>query len=283
MLDETERSLARGSVYALRVAERYEIDNDAVIPIGRPENDRGITYLPLAYPELPTEFAKLKDADDATVLAFVQKWGLPGYPQLRDRDWPDPRVSHRGRIVPWGDPIDWIRSHAGTVQLLLDVLDYERIAKGSGRSDVLMEGLVTVVRPSEESGALAGYEFMVGSETEPRFQMLLGGSPEEIVENILSTVTYPNLKYLGRTLVLEENGKRVWSTTFPCLLSAIYSLLADAAAGERAYIRCAACGTFFLQTDLRQRYCPKSNSSESLCALKARQTKLRSKKKEDKE
>ena len=280
MHEEMDRSIARGSAHKWWVAEKYRIRDGAIIPIGEP-NERWKDYAPFAYPELPTALSKLKDGDEKRVLGFVHKWGLLGYGSLLLDDTPDPYEALKRRAGDGRDTIEWIRKHAMTVDMILYLLDRRRISRENSKPDIIWDAIKDVMRPYATTGALAGVLYAQGSFDELKTHFVMGdpNKPEEILARLLKAVIEPNIQYLRDSLLVEDDGSIVRSKSFPALLSVIYSHLADAATGERTYVKCRyeRCGNYFLQTEPRQRYCPDLPGKESLCSLRARRRRFRSK------
>src|SRR5688572_14569075 len=108
---ENERAMFSGF---RAVRERYEIAPGGVV-IGGGGIRRWIAAI--ARPELPQMVAKLETADEPGLLAFYEKYGSLGFmalsldPADHFYTWPD------GKRTMGGDPVDWIRGHARTVQL----------------------------------------------------------------------------------------------------------------------------------------------------------------------
>ena len=99
-----------------------------------------------------------------------------------------------------------------------------------------------------------------------------------LADIIIQEVINRNIDFMPMKLVMPVFGKLVRSYVFDCLLTAIYSFLADAAVGHLEYVGCAYCGSYFQRTDKRQRYCPPQfGSLVSLCSV--RQRKLNQRKK----
>jgi hypothetical protein len=251
-------------------------------------------YAPFGHPELPPQFSKLKCGEEKAVLDFVRRWGLLGRNQLATffdfRDKPDEAHRHSK------ETIDWIVYHACTVEMLLFLLNCRHESREKKDSKILWDGLMEVMRRAvlasirrhpktptplaDKDKRLAGVEYAVGSSEDLKTYYVMGNpeNPEEIVGRLLKAVIEPNIAYLRESLVVEEGGEIRRSKTVPALLPVIYSHLADAAVGEREYLKCQyeRCGNYFSQKDPRQCYCPHPVDSkyESLCSLKARKHRL---------
>jgi hypothetical protein len=294
MINELEqvKSLQRGSAHLWRVALHYVIRGGAVtiqpsekvlhwlnkVPefpalpsiMHQKPKEEFKDIAPFAHPELPTEFCRLKSGDKNAVLAFVHEYGMLGRNQLSILDFPADRYeAHRHSR----ETMSWIQNHAKTVEMLLYFIDLLNRKPG-----VLGKGLKKI------ASRLFGVEYAVGSLEKPQFfpvfYPIKGGNPKEIVCQLLKAVIEPNIKYLGESLVVEDDETIIRSKSFPALLPVIYSHLADAAVGERIYVKCQykPCGNYFQQTDRRQRYCPDTVNSkndrsknESLCSHRDRQ------------
>ena len=302
--DKIQQSERRGSVHYIEVADQYVIVDDVIVPNKGPEapdypewpampekwmeseqkNDN--SFLPFAETRLPLEMAKLANQDNQAILAFVGKRGLLGHQRLVDEDIADHHEALLYKAKHGGDPIDWVRHHAGTVKMVLGILESRQRSLEMGNPDILWQRLLESCWPYAGPGSLVGCQYSVGWHIEQQ-SFFLGGdrsTADEVAARLLVSILRPNIKYLELSLIAQEDGGVLRSISFPCLLPVIYSLLADAAVGDRLYVKCAGCGDFFLQEDKRQRYCrhpTDPEGSESLCALKARQTRFQSKRKRE--
>lgn len=289
MEKEIEQSRGRGSLQKWWVAEDYRIVDGVVIPVGLPDN-RWQSYMPFAYPELPAELCKLAKGDEDAILKFVRRRGLLGYTNLAASDSDlyetpmaanlKPQMLHYVRLG--GDPIHWIRSHARTVEVVLYLLNSRRESRENYDPEILSSGLEAVWQQFARRETPAHIDYAVGSFFHLESYGIKGDvkKPEEILAAFLREVLQANINYLGEFLLIQDSKQYdhclcniVRSKSFPALLPVIYSHLADAAVGDRTYVRCAFCSNYFPQADLRQRYCPHpiNPKNESLCSLKARQ------------
>jgi hypothetical protein len=240
-------------------------------------------YYPIAHPELVSALANLTNGDEQLVLDFANEWGHLGSAEPGSPDWPS-----------GADPLPWIWAHAETIRRVLQLINL--IANGSGsKLEDYLDSIAMPYRPVIENSRYTRYEIVPDRYLEGLVEYLdtqvldiweptpksplPQKSPQEVGREIVTEVINHHLAGVGTGLsYLYGNGdgfERNWS--FSNLLTAVYWHISNAATGTTQYRQCVGCGRFFdLKHGLR-RYCPPDYGGESLCSLKARQTKWRNK------
>jgi hypothetical protein len=105
-----------------------------------------------------------------------------------------------------------------------------------------------------------------------------GVTPDAFVGGMVEDYLVINLAGVRRRIVYTGPGqlRSVWGGD--TLLESIYALVADAVSGGRL-AQCQACGAVFVQTDARQKNCPKrEGQAKSACMNRTRMRKYRRKK-----
>ncbi len=302
-LVDLENSIQKGTNQWWWVAKGYQVIDNAAVPIDTHENNLRF-YYPAIHSELPGEFANIEEGNEKSVMDFVHNWGLLGYGNLLAEDsgsdavrktWQSTRIDQYRRLLRDlaieslkrrgrhnGDPITWIWLHAKTIRMVLDLLDSRRKAEEQAQPEKYLRNAIQEASfPYQGPKGAYCISFAQGSFQEPKDYFISDldqkEKPEKIVGLILTAILEPNLQYLRYSLVTHEDGSIERICNFPALLSIIYYLLADAAAGERTYIRCQYCLKYIPRTHLNQLYCPHPDNPkcESLCSLKARQRDLK--------
>ena len=107
------------------------------------------------------------------------------------------------------------------------------------------------------------------------------------VQRLCDKIISENIKGIRRTLEMGEDGKVRSRYRFSSLIEMVYWRLADDRAGGGHVHQCGydRCRALFIQTDPRQRFCPKGpDEKESRCSMRHRMQMLRrDSKKRDKE
>ncbi len=296
-----DAALGRGSIKPWMVAADYVIEDGRLVPTGDPA--RVTSYYPFAFPEILTEFTKLTEGDESKVLDFARKWGALRFPSTHE--------SARPGKDSVGDPLDRIWKHASQVDRVISLIDHRRNERDESLRESLSDFLVDgteddifefefAVATGENRRVLQTFTnegselHLVQPDQISSFKNALGSPSTVHLLNLDSTCIPPkfrsergkvrilasiiiqevinrNIDFLPMKLVMPEFDRLVRSYIYESLLAAIYSFLADAAFGERTYVRCAFCGNYLQQTDKRQRYCPPVLiGSESLCSVRSR-------------
>ena len=252
-------------------------------------------------PAVVHESARLLDAGDAEYLAFVERWGLLGYETYRegaDEDWrrhlPEPPQNPDSLPYWHADPMPWLRAHVRGVRFALelrqrigDPADLRRYMEASAppRMRSIIGG------PQEYGGSPVEYtehgrfvEVGVG----PNVREVGIGIGIEIADPVAAVpyflqymLSADNLGPIRHRVRFRDSGWEIIREP-TCLLAGIYYRLAEAIEGpvDRRFVRCEYCGTPFLRTDRRQRFCPPPRSgpyaaTESACGLAKRQREWR--------
>jgi hypothetical protein len=277
MSTDLERSWSRASLDTWWVAKRYQVDDGAVTAADR-DNKEWHTYHPFGVDNLPVEFAKLKDGDEAQILEFVNHRGLLGYDYLKDYEM---LGSGQADDFEARDPVAWIHAHAKTVDMVLGLLDSKRRSQQKGDPSILADALIGQLVYEEMEGLkikLPVIPYASGARNYRQHAVLRewdSDRPEVALAELLGDILEPNLDYLKRSHFIDD-GVILRSFSFPSLLPVIYSHVDDAATGSKDYVQCEGCGNFFEQTHKSQRYCPHPNNPddlESRCAIRGRNQK----------
>ena len=245
------------------------------------------TYLPMARPELPAEFAKAATGKESDVLAFVGTYGLLGYELevlgtrlIQLVGAPEPEPDPKGD----GDPLTWILAHAKTVQLVLELLgllDVDEHARGNAASSFL-ESLKVQDGDYETINYLAARRGCFYPTQHMRPTTAAEGH-RVLALNIVADVLNENSAGgVSRELLVEpqEDGQQGFTAmfTFRNLLDCVYWHLADAASGGWVR-RCGnpECGAFFVTKSARVKYCPPpmGHLGVSPCMNRCKQRKYR--------
>lgn len=251
-----------------RVAEDYVIQDRWLKEQGKDAR----LYFPAAHKELPSELAKLHEGDEKAVLDFARTYGALGY-----------RCLVKDHTLPNGDPLTWIWAHAGTVRLCLRLLEglQDKDTNHIPNRDHLDNVLREIASPQWGQDAPKARIAAGGKIGEAYWGLApqSRGEFEDLAATIFKDIVNKNLIGLSPRLVFNEqtnSWRQVFS--FQALIQMVYWHLANYAAGGRLK-RCEAegCGSLFLQTDGRQRFCPPrlDAQAESPCAVRQRQRNLR--------
>ncbi len=291
---EGKRFLSAQRVYAEYEVYDYMPGRKVLAPSreGREIHD----YNPFILPGVVSAVARLQPGNERQAIAFAKRWGLLGFADI---------LRHLGitTFLPDGDPLDWIWAHAEGIRTVLEL----RRLVVSGNSNAIMEFVdgLRISREPIQAWLTARFPWLTGKLNLPSslydlrllnegtgLVLLLQGQrqyiaptpltlgtdedPRLLAQRILLTIVNPNLRGVSRQLrELPPPTTREISYSFDSLVSVVYWHLADLVGGGKIQ-ECLDCGTPFVQTDKRQRYCPPSpGSRESLCAMKFRQRKRR--------
>jgi hypothetical protein len=278
-------ALRRGSTSTLHVSGKYEIQDDWIRPVIGPASDTGPTWLyyPILYPSLPFELAKLKDADDQHLVDFVSRWGLPGLRGLMNPDHLQfaemnavllgssrcqmtadySKAMSEAGLDQEGDPVQWIRDHARSIDLILDAVEAIRNPADRNRPVAL-----------RNLGTSRNGSCWVNLAIRDRcFDMPW---PIDDVNAIdLSLAASLNINVAGVQKIIYGGTitqvDRSPGFTFHSLIEFAYWHLIESIsdADQHSIIRCEdpTCGAWFARTDPRQRYCPKAPGRKKSACL----------------
>jgi hypothetical protein len=250
-----------------QVASKYWIENGRVMEGGNPQKVR--TYLVNAFPELAGRLADLADGNDKAVLAFCGEFGRLGYDKMTLNDEPGEA----------GEPVSWIKAHATTVKMLLEVIHLPEENTGEYFADYVRSHLVMLEDfESNEVGTfllvpglgLALHAAWEGSR-DGAYHPLIGplDTKEQILDNLVALVLQDNCRGL-RAFPIRAG----WVRAHDSLLAGIYGHLAEVMIGNLVYYKCAYrnCGKWNPITTegsgSRPRYCPTKGQRNSHCARK---------------
>lgn len=267
-----------GLPIAWEVFPKYTIDGDRVFPVGiknkearaQQPRDAGINfadvllYAPAERPELPSEIAKLKRGDEASVIRFAERYGLLGYSHLA------PFAPNS----PYGDPPSWVWRHAETLDLCLSLKEF----LDDDDTDGIEGRLRAYPRLWKSSVHLSpiipfGVRDKIYKST---FHPAPASSWEEALRNlaalILRKIVNDNIAALHQVIGWSPGDKSFRQHLgATALIEVAYWHVANALLGG-VLKKCelSECGRLFIQTDRRQRYCPTGTKDESPCARRDR-------------
>ncbi len=245
-------------------------------------------YYPLEVPSLPNALAKI-DHKEAAV-AFVQKYGLLGYSGLGQ----DPIHLETSKYRPYeGDPLSWFLAQASTVRFVLNLIVMLQNNDERALNDWIMAQAVSipfkVFDPSAPKEVRIPAHVLAEGQEVVHMHYSEEGPPCETynfgIDWALSLIAFlVNVNTYGfrRRLVHYYTKKRlVPGLSARALIEAIWYMVGQAALSlpksKLPVIRlCEECGTPFLVTDRRQRFCPGDGFSRgSLCGARYRMRRSR--------
>jgi hypothetical protein len=263
---ESERLMFSGE---WAIHEAYDIAPGGVV-IGR--GDRRAWLAPIEHPELPQMVAKLETADDAGTRTFYETYGSLGFLNLTTdwrvhlHTWPD------GTRTMGGDPLWWVRAHARTVRLCLELSEalqrkhtasLERLLADPHRGYAVRDRL-------ERVSAASFLRLSHRSMRDAEFQKL---SIPLRAQMLRVSLIERNITGIHRSWKVENEWAVHPRFRFAAPIEGVYWHLADVIDGGRV-ARCKrpGCGAFFIQTHRNQEYCaPRYLQRESPCAIWDRQ------------
>jgi len=279
---------------------------DGVVRPGKTVGDYVIgsgRYDPFSHSNLPNALAKVQD--EADVVNFVQSYGLLGYsPRLLFG--PKPRELAQLYDAMKGDPVDWVLAHARTVRfalrllhalqypgdgLLLDVLQ-EEWRPFEGPPDLDDPEVTRGFAALEKGGIVGRFGVALGAETTMLVPVTVlpehAGRPEAtraVAQELLVLMVSSNTVGVTQSLTVR-NGTFGVQRRATSLIEVIWYHVGEMAliqqhaqtTGEdngKAIRTCEECGSPFLVTDQRERFCPSPFGGPSLCASRNRQRRYR--------
>jgi len=160
----------------------------------------------------------------------------------------DDLIEEQGLSAIWAEPVEWIEAHRAGVSWCLRagaVLSMpSETRRESNERDQRCDEIRLALPLEMGFGNTISVSLSAGSKFDP-------------VKRLGKTLEFALIRNLGgvrRWPEFRDGGLRTtWGAM--ALIDMIYSLLADALTGERLRI-CEHCAKPFVQTDLRQRFCP---------------------------
>ena len=222
-------------------------------------------YYPLANPRLPFELAKIIPYDKESALVFLQSWGHLGIDAMQGQS---PDTVHEPILLVW--------QHASSIKQILNL--QQAIYDGSERN--FLESLAIPV-----SNGIGTLHWM----NKVQFRQLgidYNDDPRLVAKNLISLIVTSNIDGVRTELFASDSGFSIgywWNN----LIEIIYWHLANIVAGGNIVIPCEGCGSFFEQTNKKQKYCPppieqfleveqgKRSRVQSLCSGRTRTKKHR--------
>lgn len=274
------------------VRPEYRIDVDEqygpVVLSRGPIGDRW--YQPMEHPELPGELAKLRSAPDESLLAFVSTYGcLSAAAGPRDDDtepWTRPLPGGR-RAERWilGDPVWWLRAHAMGAYLCLAITHALRVQMAPARLRAFVENECDGAKYASQPTRPEDVPFppFTSGVDEVDCGRLPGTTAGERARALRRQILNANLRGIHRSMGVDDTGQDRSFFGFDTVAGAVYWHLANLVdSGVIKHCEADGCGAFFVQTDPRQRYCPKRwRQQESACALRQRQREARHREADD--
>ncbi len=267
------------------VFRRYEVVGQVIRAV--PAAKLRSSYMPVAYPRLPFELAKIQQGDVKEALRFVNEWGLLS-PVGRKREDP-PEFAFEGSL-------DSIWGHAHNIRAALD-LRHALQENDSARLSALLETYALAADPLIASDPFGSPdpsvrcfehdgEYWVGSAWAGfhSFDMQTDRDAPEAAEllrhrlatELIGLIISAGIKPIGHRMKgLEE------FLTWRSLIDVVYWHLKTAVRNGPLQ-QCDECGGFFVQTDRRMKFCPPSEReveqvkaglqkrAQSKCALRHR-------------
>lgn len=233
------------------VFKHYEVVDGMVQGFGSITNVR--KYYPFEQLELPNALAKIDPDNEEEILEFVHRYGILGGSQ----------DDHGFRQEP--ESLEWIQHQIKTMKLLLNLVKCSRD-----------DDEETAVGLCKEIEGIEKDTLVIRTDAYDVPSNLTKDAPLGWVRYYACAIINDNIKGVTRKAAMLPNGKGVKSEFyFSCMLDAIYWNVLNAF--ESADIgRCEECGTPFIKTDGRQRFCPKQYlEKESKCGMRYHQEQRR--------
>jgi hypothetical protein len=287
----------RRSLYAHWVEADYEIV-DGVLRVVEDSGEEGGGYLPMTTPAIVGDFVRLRIGDEAGLCAFARRWGLLGYERLTRLKSPS------GFPVPLRrDPVAWVWGHLGGLQTALRIwkfwreqdidgyrryLDRRRFPRAARRAGPINR-LHRVGRFAEAQRVVQEYfadvsgreasvgELLIVAGDNAQIEgLVLRGDDEEVRSwegawVFIRHIINPNLSGVHAEIspFFDSRPEEPFvATGWDSLMSVIYRHLFEIMASGQVE-ECRECGTPFVRTDGRQRFCPPTPPArESQCAMR---------------
>ncbi len=248
-------------------------------------------YQPSIHKELPAEIAKLRHGDEEAILGFARIYGSFAYYLSNDNLY-DFLKTDKIRDYAHGDPIPWIVAHGHIIYFCLSLIEQLRNDDLDNlkctmkdfynklKTDLSIRSWVPrlIFRdpihqntdlPGSDYGILHGVEWLKESLEKPN-------NLKFVTQYILASIINWRVKNISIQISHDDFQIKLF---YRSLIDVAYWHLAIAASNG-VVKKCEGCGSFFIQIDPRQKFCPpKGRSRESSCSIKERVKMFRNKKK----
>lgn len=258
------RNRAAGFAGLWYVFESYTVRDGVLVSEGK------IARLsaPAVESSLPGELAKLsvlklrsEKFTDALV-AFAARYGNLGYSALA------PFEKRCG-----GDPVYWVKAHARTVALALEVIVLLREVESARRPEERGRARKNLRSYLEQRGLdprrPPSFAIAVAIADQVRHKLFFTAAllhdPVSAAHQYLRSLINPNIREVALQLYEAPQGKSQFFFHFRAMIEVVYWHLANALEGGKVR-RCAECRLPFIATDRRQRFCPPPGAGRSRCA-----------------
>lgn len=279
---ELRRARAQG-IGGIWVYDDYAITQGMVVAKGQSKH----VYVPVLHPELPGVLAKLPAGDEKAARRFVRRYGKLGY----------------DRLAETGEPLAWIWAHAYLLNVCWTLTELL-----TQQDDGALEAYLTQLLGIDAIGceaqhiilsyhcqyasSIAAYNHRITSAggllpLQPALDTFdLLSAPQTVHLEAHPPLSLRNrARKLRAGLINQHMGvqtRQLWDReeekaqslyAFPNTASVAYWHLANMIEhGEETRVkRCAECETWFVQNDVRQRFCaPLPDQEESSCAARHR-------------
>ena len=238
----------------MSVAEKYEITEDRYIE-EKGNSEKSHLYDPWQFRELPSELAVIQPGDDAGVLAFVRRRGLPG------------SALDRSTRLLSADPPDMIEKHAAITRVALELITLVH-RRDSGAVDYYLSTVWPEVERYVSSALL--------HDQEVELRAALGKAGLRAASEVLAALINPRITDgVGPVFQPTDQGVPRRGNKATHLLQVIYCHIADAWDRKTGYYQCANrhCDRWWPTEGQtrgpKPKYCP-SGSGESLCSRQER-------------
>lgn len=253
--------IEKGSAFA---DHPYPHPNEGVLmPSGKVHR----VYAPILHGEITSEIAKLRSGDKSAILKFARSYGGFGHQawtgEIQDKC--------RYGFLSWdgGDPLPWIVAHAHTIFLCLSLIE----ALEQGDPDKIK----SVLQKVHEGGSASVLITTIAIRGEIIENNWIYDWEDwiAIAKDMVLSMINKNISDIK--MQLADSGEGPWPYLhFSALIQVAYWHLAKNMRGPIRRCEAQNCGAFFMQTEPRQRFCPKSiRGRESACAIRERVKKSR--------
>lgn len=235
----------------------YEVVDGIIQGYGDIPNWR--RYYPFDNLELPNALAKVDPTSTEQILEFVHRYGTLG-------GSPDDTGKHGE-----SEAVTWIQKQITAVNILLKLVECSR-----NNDEETASVLIDRTNHTRVS-SIPLYE-LIPRQPEVFDPGLISDTPLGWVRRVALLIINSNITGIYRQATIKEDGKIESAFYFSSMLDVIYWHILNAMEGGADIGRCEECGTPFIKTDGRQRFCPKQyGEKESRCGMvyHQRQRKIR--------